>query len=747
MKTGLQKINYKTKEHETHTVISFDTGKELGISNENVDRLIKKDGLLFKDMNGSGRLEAYKDWRLPNEIRAKDLASKISIDTIAGLMLYSRHQTVLEESSKYESLFGKNTYAGKEYDSNVNSVSDLTDQQRRFLVEDQVRHVLLSSVKDAVSSANWSNNMQAFAEAQGWGIPVCISSDPRHGNKGDAEYNLGAGGDTSKWPENIGLAATFDSEIVFEFGKIMSKEYRAMGINMALGPQIDLVTDPRWSRIAGTFGESSELTAKYAQAFIDGCQSTFDDAGNDIGWGRESVATICKHWPGGGTGEGGRDAHYNYGKYAVYPGNNFEEHLIPFTEGAFKLTGKTKQSAGVMPYYTISYDQSPEKENVGNSYSRYIVKDLLREKYQYTGIVCSDWLITDDSGPKVETFSGKCWGVEGMSIPERHLEILLAGVDQFGGNNDIKPVLEAFRLGCLRIGEKEMEQLFRACAFRILLNMFNLELFDNPYVDIDETKKVVGCEEFVKAGRTAQEKSVILLKNQNNLLPISVKKKVYIPEKVSMASKDWFGNKIQGKNALPIRKELVEEFFQVVDSPEEADFSLVLLDSPKSAGYSPKNGYIPISLQYRPYQATLARTISIAGGDPLEKSTNRSYYNKNSEIENEADLNCLLETIETMKGKPVIAVLNLKKPMILKEFEKEIAAIIAHFDANPRVLLELVAGTFEPSGRLPFQMPKDMQTVETQMEDVPFDMDCHRITTELELDFGYGLNWRGQIVD
>ena len=127
---------------------------------------------------------------------------------------------------------------------------------------------------------------------------------------------------------------------------------------------------------------------------------------------------MVKHWPGGGTGEGGRDAHFSYGKYAVYPGENFEEHLKPFTEGAFRLDGKTEQASSVMPYYTISYGIDKKYgENVGNSYSKYIVQELLRDTCGYDGVVCTDWGITDTcssdemiSGDELGNRTSECGG-------------------------------------------------------------------------------------------------------------------------------------------------------------------------------------------------------------------------------------------------------------------------------------------------------------------------------------------------
>ena len=243
----------------------------------------------------------------------------------------------------------------------------------------------------------------------------------------------------------FGDGCNFNPELVFDFGKIASKEYRALGITTALSPQVDLASEPRWTRFTGTFGGDPKLSADLGRAYIDGFQTSEGDVEIAAAPAHCVGPLSLNDWPGGGPEEGGRDAHYNYGKYSVYPGNNLKTHLIPFTEGAFKLNGPTQCAGAVMPYYTISYGIDPSGNNVGNNFSKYIITDLLRDKYGYDGIVCTDWGVTRDN-EAVENFGGMCWGVETLSVADRHYMILKAGADQFGGNNDKEPVLQAFQI-------------------------------------------------------------------------------------------------------------------------------------------------------------------------------------------------------------------------------------------------------------------------------------------------------------
>ncbi|HSB93980.1 MAG TPA: glycoside hydrolase family 3 N-terminal domain-containing protein, partial [Flavitalea sp.] len=697
-------------------------GQTLKYANTSGVKILESGGKKFKDLNRNGKLDPYEDWRLAPEVRAANLASQMTIEQIAGLMLYSRHQAIPGASQGFMAA----TYGGKKFSDGGISPGSLTDQQIEFLTKDNVRHILITSVVNAAVAAQWTNNAQALVEGIGLGIPANNSSDPRHGTIANAEYNAGAGGSISMWPGSLGMAATFDPELVRQFGQIAAQEYRALGITTALSPQIDLATEPRWMRFNGTFGEDVQLATDMARAYIDGFQTSTGLAEIRDGWGYHSVNAMVKHWPGGGSGEGGRDAHYGYGKYAVYPGNNFATHFLPFVNGAFKLKGPTRVASAVMPYYTISYNQdSKNKENVGNSYNKYIINDLLRTKYKYDGVVCTDWLVTGDETAVDVFLTGKSWGLEKKSVAERHYVALMAGVDQFGGNNDMKPVIEAFEIGKKEHGEAFMRQRFEKSAVRLLLNIFRTGLFENPYLDPKESSQTVGKPDFMKAGYEAQLRSIVMLKNNSNLLPVAPRKKVYIPKRFIPAGRNFLGMETPEKLEYPISIELVKKYYEVTEDPAEADFALVCIQSPQTpGGYNADdrknggNGYMPISLQYKKYTASAARETSIAGGDPLESFTNRSYKGKAIEAINHTDLDMVLETVDKMTGKPVIVSLLLNNPTVLAEFEPKVQGILVNFGVQDQALLDIISGKRKPSGKLPLQMPADMLTVEKQFEDV-----------------------------
>ena len=728
MLIGLMACNgqkWSEQQVDSFMLVTQKEGPTLSYSPQSGVKLLTEDGYAFKDLNRNDSLDAYEDWRLTPQERAADLASKLSKEEIAGLMLYSSHQAVPS--------------------------AELTEDQKKFLSKDHLRAVLITSVESPRTAAQWNNRMQAFIEGLDHGIPANTSSDPRHEAKATTEYNAGAGGHISQWPTSLGLAATFDPQLMYRFGEIASEEYRALGIATALSPQVDIATDPRWTRFSGTFGEDPLLATEMARAYCDAFQTTPDTRG----WGMRSVNAMVKHWYGYGAQEGGRDSHFASGKYAVYPGNNLAEHKLSFIDGAFKLEGGTEMASAVMPIYSILWNQDPSGENVGGSYSQWLIQKQLREEAKFEGVVCTDWAITKDMKVLDSPMGGKPWGVESLTEAERHYKILQAGVDQYGGNNEIGPVLAAYDMWAKAQGEKSARQRFEQSARRLLLNVFRVGLFEHPYLDPEASEKIVGNPQFMQEGYEAQLKSVVMLKNHDNkTLPMDKKYKVYVPKRHFPAIPGLWGGISEEKTVEPIDLALVRKYYEVVEQPEQADFAICLIEEPSTGfGYSAAdvkrggNGYVPYSLQYDDYKAVDARSVSIAGGDPMEKFTNRSYKGKTVKAYNRDDMLMVSETKRAMGEKPVIVILETGRPVVLSEIEPKADAILISFNVQHQALLDIISGKNEPSALLPMQMPADMKTVEEQHEDVPRDMRCYQDADGNTYDFAFGLNWQGVIKD
>lgn len=719
-------------------------GATLGYSPKSGISIIQQDGYVFKDLNRNGKLDVYEDWRQSVDVRVADLTAQLSMEDIAGLMLYSSHQTIP---------VNRNVYNGKTYTESGVRAWELTDEQKVFLEKDGVRHVLITAVESPETAARWNNAAQSYAEGLGFGIPCNNSSDPRHSSRADAEFNAGGGGKISMWPGSLGMYATFSPEIMKRFAEIGSVEYRALGFATSLFPMVDVGTDPRWMRFCYTMGEGTKLATDMARAYCDGFQTSEGDAEICDGWGWNSVNTMVKHWPGtGACNEGGRDGHQGFGKYAVFPNGNFELHTLPFTEGAFKLEGKTKMSAALMPDYSACVGIEPE--GVGSGFSKKFIQEMLREQQNYDGVICTDWIITHDE-EGVYACAGKPWGMETKSVAERHYKVLMAGVDQFGGNNDRGPVMDAYRIGVKEHGEEWMRNRMRTSARRLLTNIFRTGLFENPYLDPARTSEVVGCPEFMQEGYNAQLKSVVMLKNHAGVLPLEGRKKVYISERYVPAYVGFWGEQIEERHIIPLSKELVEKYFEPVSTPQEADVAIVFIDSPNSGyGFDKEaarkgkdTGYRPISLQYSDYTATYARAQSLSGGDPYEESTNRSYQGRSVKTVNKGDMDLVIQTKRSMGDKPVVVAINVLNPPVLSEIEPYADALFLLFDVQHQTVLDMMAGKEEPSALLPFQMPADMRTVEEQAEDTPRDMRCYQDADNHVYDYAYGLNWQGVIDD
>lgn len=737
-------MGYQKYQKDGYTLYVNEDGSRVSAA---TDKVIESDGIIFRDLAKDGTLHPCDDHRLSYEERARDMAGRLSVHELIGLTVHTGYQPLPAMPGQMEEV---GTYGGKTYPETTNvDPWELTDQQKAAVSEEGIRHFTYGNIKSVETAVRWLNAMQSLAEKAEHTIPVMMSSDPRHGAGGEKVEFRSAATDTSQWPTGEALAALRDPDTAREYAQAVAKEYRALGITTALGPQIDLASEPRWFRGRDTYGADVELTIAYAKAVCEGLQTT---EGSRTGWGKESVIAMAKHWPGGGTGEGGRDAHYPFGKYAVYPGGNFETHLRPFVEGAFSLDGGTESAAAVMPYYTAPWDVDPKgRGNVGNNFSEYIIRELLRDRFHYSGVVCTDYGVHHNPTPHVGMFvlGGKCHGVENLTEAERVLRMLRVGVNQFGGMDHRKVVDEAYALGCGQLGKEEMDHILREGAEKILLNMFRVGIFDDPYLDLEESQKIVGSAELVAAGFAAQKRSPVLLKNKNSVLPLAKGSKVWIPDRHIDAKYNFVRMIDAAQDYNPVSDKDLAPFYTRAASPEEADAALIFITAPSNRngyefnmmnrGPQPDAGYYPISLQYRPYTAELAREVSIAGGDPREESNNRSYKGRTEITANERDLDNVLEARKQMKDKPVIVVIAMDRPAVPAEFEPAADVIVADFSVSRSALFSLLSGEEKFSGRLPVILPADMETVETHCEDVPDDIRPYTDSEGSTYTVGFGL--------
>jgi beta-glucosidase len=622
--------------------------------------VLEIDDLKIRDLNKNGKVDVYEDPRQSIEARVEDLLAQMTLEEKIG-MLFHPMIACTEEGDLVEQT----------------STFMMAQPTSELVVGRQIKHFNIVSSVTPRKMAQWYNQLQKMAERTRLGIPVTISSDPRH----SSQQNVGAAIATagfSQWPDPLGLAAMRDEALVREFGNIARQEYLATGIRTALHPMADLATEPRWARISGTFGEDADLASRMTVAYIQGFQ------GETLG--ETSVSCMIKHFPGGGPQKDGFDAHFPYGREQVYPGDNFDYHLIPF-ERAFAET----DVAQVMPYYGIPVGQT--SEDVGMAFNKDIITGLLREKYGFDGVICSDWMICETVRlfGLFKLMDSTSWGVEHLSPTARFYKALKAGVDQFGGQFQTHRIFELLERAESLVLPGEARNLAADSGLdearidesvrRLLRLKFTLGLFDNPYVDEDQAEAVCGKAEFREKGRLAQRKSVVLLKNGNmekQILPLKGRPRVYI------------------ENMDP---ETVGRYADVVASPEEADFAILRLRTP-----------------WQPM-----------GRGFLEKL----FHQGDLDFKDEEKTH-ILRVLDTV---PTIVALYLERAAVIPEIAEHCAALLTEFNVADDAILDIVFGRFNPTATLPLEMPRSMDAVRAQKEDVPYDSEAPLFP------FGHGLSY------
>lgn len=603
-------------------------------------RLTSPEGVEFRDLNGNGLMDPYEDPRLDTDARVEDLLARLSLEEKVGLMF----QTVIE--------------AGAD-GTVVEDAGRISKSPTSVVVLDKhLTHFNVHGLEDARMAARWSNTLQALAERAPHGIPVTVSSDPRHAFMENAGVSFSAK-EFSQWPEPIGLAALRDVDAVREFADIARQEYVAVGIRAALHPTLDLATEPRWGRQAGTFGQDPDLVTELGVAYLQGFQ------GRSLG--PASVACTSKHFPGGGPQKDGEDAHFPYGREQVYPGGRFADHLKPFPPVIEAGT------AAIMPYYgmpvALEVDGEPIEE-VGFGYNKQVITGLLRGRLGYDGVVVTDWELVNDNHVGDQVLPARAWGVEHLD-PHGRMELILeAGADQFGGEECVEVLLDLVEQG--RVTPARVDESAR----RLLAVKFRLGLFDDPYVDEEVAARTVGRPDFRDAGYAAQARSVTVLTNGvgaaaeddeadgpgPGVLPLAAGLRIYA-ENVSGAAISRHGVR--------------------VERPEDADVALVRLMAPFEARSDLflESWFHQGSLDFPP--GLVARLRRVAAACPL-----------------------------------VVDVV-LDRPAVLTPFLPFAAAVVGSYGTSDEALLDALTGSIPPAGRLPFDLPRSMDQVRAHPEDVP----------------------------
>lgn len=590
---------------------------------------------------------AYRDASLPTDQRVEDLLSRMTLAEKSGQLFHNMISMGPDGTlSTGNPAFG----------------IPATDELVKTKLMTHLN--IVGPINDARAAAEWHNRLQRLALSTRLGIPITVSSDPRNHFIDNVGTSSNAGS-FSQWPEALGLAALRSPALIRRFANIARQEYLAVGIRASLHPQVDLATEPRWSRINATFGEDADLSSEIVQAYIHGFQSEE--------FGSQSVSTMTKHFPGGGPQLDGEDPHFAYGREQVYPGHNFDYHLKPFIAA---IAAGTRQ---FMPYYGMPV--GTEYEPVGFAYNKGIIQGILRDKLGFTGIICTDWGLVTDKQILGQDMPARAWGCEELSEVDRVKKILDAGCDQLGGESRTELVIQLVESG--QVPESRIDDSVR----RILKEKFDLGLFDNPFIDVDAAASIVGNPDFRAEAKAAQSRSVTLLKNDAQILPLAIDAKTPRSLYVEGIPEDVLTARLAGSS------------IRLVATPRDADIAILRLRCP----YEPRPGgfekkFHAGSLAFAP--AELARLEAIFAAVPI-----------------------------------VVVDVYLDRPAVIPEVAARSTALLASYGTSADAFLNVVFGTERPQGRLPFDLPRSMEAVIASRSDVPYD------TADPLFRFGDGLRY------
>lgn len=597
------------------------------------------DDFTYRDLNKNQQLDIYEDVRQPAVLRLDNLLGQMTLEEKVGQMMHP-------------AITIKPDFALLAFHFAMGRV----DIDAAEIFDKHISHFNFYGAPTPLEIAEKLNRLQKIAARTRLGIPLTISSDPLHeaASGGIAAFSVKG---FSGWPSQLGFAAARDIDLVKRFGEIASAEYRAVGLRTALHPMADLATEPRWARNFGTFGSNAQLSAEMTNAYMLGFQgTTLTD---------KSVMTMVKHFPGGGPQEFGLDAHLPSGKRQVYPGDNFDYHVEPFKKAI------DNGLRVIMPYYGIPIDQTDE--NVAMGFNKMILTDLLRDELGFAGVVCTDWGIV----------SSRAWGAEGMSVRERYKKSIDAGVDQYGGENDPAHIIDLVRSG--ELSEARIDQSVR----RILLNKFELGLFEQSLVDEDAIPALIRTPQYLAAGLEAQRKSIVLLNNKmadTVALPLAEGTKIFVDG---------------------LDTDQAKRYGTVVDSADQADVVVLYLPTIFNGNQAPGSDELMDQ-----FLSTILPDDNLAfSAAVLDKA---KVYSENARL---------------------ITVVDLNRPAILTELNQLSDGLIGTFGVYDSLLFDVIFGQFSPQGKLPFEIPSSMAAVMAQKEDLPDD------SVAPTFIFGHGLSY------
>lgn len=557
------------------------------------------------------------------------------------------------------------------------------------------RHTILRENASPDDLADYLNQLQAVAEECQRFVPVVAASNSRNEN-GEVVFGMNdAAGVFATWPGTMGVAAAVKGagiEVADQWAEAVRRSWEGCGLRKGYMYMADCMTDPRWQRTFGTFGEDPQLICQIMEHIIPRIQ------GSEAGVTADGVGVTTKHFPGGGPRENGFDPHYAAGQWNVYatPGS-LQKYHIP----AFKVA-VAKHTASIMPYYSKpSVEKSaPQQDTLGNdihlepfgfAYNKVFVDGMLRQQMGFQGYLNSDTGIVHNMS----------WGVEMLDIPERiGFAVNHAGIDIISGLYDNEAGREAYeRAHNGYYDEHKLPDGFsvdmvtlndavlnRAVA-RTLTETFALGMFENPYRNPQDAIQAVATpSDWANAAR-AHRQSVVLLKNSGNCLPVNpAGKKVYAEAFQKSAE--------AGVTATKALREMLTDCV-LVDDPAQAELAILMVSPSSGEYFNATAGYLELDIcdgkvvpdvddQCRPMEKTHLET-TLSGANRIPEIAAAVHAN----------------------GGKVITNINFPLAWMVGNVERYVDGLTAGFDTYPSAVLDVMFGKFQPTGKLPITLPKD----------------------------------------
>lgn len=674
-------------------------GPVIGVTTKPV---IEKDGLYFKDLTGDGELTVYKDWRKSPEERADALAQALSVEEKLGLLfvnswkmgMYQEDRTKVDDSG----LLNEETVEKDESIFNVEKTYGTTYTLEKM----GIRHLILRQNPKPEELVDWINQLNLVAESTAHAVPVMVLSNSRN-EHGEIVFGMNdAAGVFAAWPGTMGIAAAVKGsglDLIDDFAECIRQEWDATGMKKGYMYMADVVSAPRWQRTYGTFGEDPQLICDIMERLIPGIQ------GSENGVTADGVALTIKHFPGGGARENGFDPHYAQGQWNVYETeNSLQKYHIP----AFQVA-VDKKASSIMPYYAkpaaqksrTQYDRNGNEMDlkpVGFAFNDAFIQGLLREQMGFEGYVNSDSGISNKMA----------WGVEELDVPSRIALAVNTGVDVISGSLDVFSAKEAYERGVNGYYTTQghpvpagftpqqlvlTEEALNRAVSRTLREKFALGMFENPYRDPAHAAEVVATEQHWKNAYDVHVKSVVLLKNQDGVLPLDREKlngkRIY----VECFRKDGESAAMETK---AVRASMMEKHGVILtDQYEEADDAILFVSPGSGEYFNATRGYLELDI-------CEGKTVADVDGEGRPAASTHV----ETTLHDAGRIHAIAKSIHS-RGGNVISSINFTLAWEVGAVETCSDALLAGFDTYTDAVADIIFGKYVPTGKLPITLPKN----------------------------------------